>query len=54
MLRLVAPLLEGALSAALADSEFCAWVTATAGAPVLAELDQVRRHLCQLCRERGW
>lgn len=54
MLRLVAPLLEGSLRAALADSEFCAWVTATVGAPVLAELDQVRRYLSVLCRERGW
>ena len=54
MLRLIAPLLEGVLRAAVSDPEFRAWSMSSDGPGELAALEKVRQALDQLCRERGW
>ena len=54
MLRLLAPLLESVLQAAVHSPEFRAWSVAELGPSALASLEEVRQALDRLCRDRGW
>lgn len=54
MLRMLAPLLEGVLMAALADDDFRRWVEAEFSAAHVEQLEQLRARLDVMCKARGW
>lgn len=54
MFRMIAPLLEGFLTAALHDLDFVAWLTSRRGSGFVDVLREFQSDLYNLCRERGW
>ena len=51
---MIAPLLEGVLTAALHDLDFVAWLTSRRGSGFVNVLREFHSDLSYLCRERGW